>query len=161
MPSRSLVAALTAAALSVPIAAGCGKDDEQRVRDTLASFEKATAAHDYRALCNRILARDLVQRITRVFPSCEAALRRSAFALASQPGINVEKVRVSGDRAFALVTSTAVGQAPANVTIELVKQGDSWRVASLAGAQPPSPQLTPEQQHEREEGHQPGEGEGG
>jgi PAS domain-containing protein len=160
MPSRPLAAVLLAAAFALPVAAGCGEDDEQEVRDTLARLEKAVAALDWQALCDSIFARDLAQRITRVFPSCEAAMRRSAFAEARQPGIDVERIRISGDRAFAQVTSTAVGQQPARVTIELVREGDSWRVASLAGAQPPSPPLTPEQQHEREEGHMDGAGEG-
>jgi hypothetical protein len=151
MALRSLVAALAAAALLAG-AGGCGTDDEQEVRDTLARFERATADHDFEALCDGILSRDLVERITRVFPTCEAALRRSVLAELRQPVINVGRVRVRGDRAFAQVTTSAVGQTPARVTIELVKQDDDWRLSSLAGAQPPTPPRTPEQEHERQEG---------
>ena len=50
-----------AAALSVA-AAGCGKSDQQQVRDTLKRYERATARQDYDALCSSVLARSLIAR---------------------------------------------------------------------------------------------------
>jgi hypothetical protein len=131
-----LVVALGALALA--LAAGCGDSDEDQVRDTLRRFERATAAGDYRELCKDLLAKRLVQRLDSVGLPCEIALRKG-FGGVRRPGIDVQRVKVKGDTAFAVVTATAVGQRPARETIRLVKEDDSWRVAALARPQPPAP----------------------
>ena len=136
MPRRT--AALLAAALAGLVAGACGKSDDDKVRDTLAHFEQATKQEDYKALCDDVLSKQLVQRLRAVGLPCQLALQRGLGGVI-QPSITVEQVKVRGDTALARITSTAVGQRASHDTIRLVKQGDDWRVASLSGAQPPAP----------------------
>jgi ketosteroid isomerase-like protein len=131
--------ALLAVALVGLVVGGCGKSDDDKVRDTLARFEQATANRDYNALCDDVLSEQVVQRLRAVGLPCETALQRSTVATTLQPSITVEQVKVRGDTALAQITTTAVGQQPSHDTIRLVKQGDDWRIASLSGAQPPAP----------------------
>jgi ketosteroid isomerase-like protein len=138
MPRRRTVALLAAAA-AASLAGGCGKSDDDKVRDTLARFEQATEKRDYKALCDDVLSEQVVQRLRAVGLPCETALQRSTVASTLQPSITVEQVKVRGDTALAQITSTAVGQRASHDTIRLVKQGDDWRVSSLSGAQPPAP----------------------
>ena len=118
--------------------AGCGKSDEDEVRDTLSRFETAAKDRDYKALCDDLLAQELVARLRTIGLPCPLALSRGLGATL-QPSISVEKVKVNGDTALAQITTTAVGQQASNDTIRLVKQDGSWRIASLSGAQPPAP----------------------
>jgi hypothetical protein len=132
-PPRTAAALLAVAAL-----AGCGTSDEQKVRDTLARFQTATAKKDYGALCKDVLARDLVGRLQAIGLPCELALRKSLGGV-SRPALKIEKVRVRGDTALANIDTTAAGQRPSRDTIRLVRQGDAWRISALSGAQPPAP----------------------
>ena len=47
------------------------------------------------------------------------------------PRLTVGTVSVDGDRATAEVRSSAAGEAPSQDTLELVRVGDGWRIASL------------------------------
>jgi hypothetical protein len=125
---RPLAALLGAACL-----AGCGggPSDEQKVRDTLAEFARATARQDYRALCERILAPRLVRIVREAGVPCEEALRRG-FEGVRDPRISVGTVRVDGSRASAEVRTSAAGQEPSRDTVALVKVDDGWRIAELA-----------------------------
>jgi hypothetical protein len=139
MPRRRSVASLAAASVvGALLATGCGKSDDEKVRDTLARFDQATAKQDYKALCSDVLSKQLVDRLRAVGLPCELALQQGLSGRL-QTSIDVEQVKVRSDVALARVRSTAVGERPAHVTIRLVKQGDDWRVASLSGAQPPAP----------------------
>jgi hypothetical protein len=137
MPRRRTVALLVAAVAGL-LVAGCGKSDDDKVRDTLGRFEQAAQKGDYKALCDDVLSEQLVQRLRAVGLPCQVALQRGLGSVL-QPSISVDQVKVRGDTALARVTTTAVGQRPSHDTIRLVKQGDDWRVASLSGAQPPAP----------------------
>jgi hypothetical protein len=126
--TRPLVLVVAACAL-----AGCGESgptEEQRIRAALAEFGRATAERDYRALCDRILAPALVEAVERVGLTCELALQKG-FEDVEDPRLTVGAVDVSGDRATAEVRSSATGQPPSQDTVELVRVGDGWRVASL------------------------------
>jgi hypothetical protein len=70
-------------ALAVPVAvlalAGCGSGgptDEQLVARAVTAFGRATAAKDYRTLCDRILAPSLIEEVTSIGLPCEKALER-------------------------------------------------------------------------------------
>jgi hypothetical protein len=138
-PVRARTAAVAAGiGLAIVAGAGCGRSDEQKVRDTLATFQRATAAKDYGTLCSKVLSHQLVDRLTAVGLPCEVALQRGLGSVSS-PRLTVQKVRIRGDVALAQVRTSAAGQAPSTDTIRLVRQGDGWRVATLSGAQPPGP----------------------
>jgi ketosteroid isomerase-like protein len=137
-PARARAAAALGALALVAGAAGCGQSDEGKVRDTLATFEKATAAHDYKKLCDDVLAKPLVQRLSNIGLPCEVALQRGLAGVTS-PQLTVLRVKVRGDVALAVVRSAAAGQPTSGDTIRLVREGDDWRVSTLSGAQPPAP----------------------
>ena len=126
--TRRVVLALVACAL-----AGCGDSgpsDEQQIRTTLDQFAQATAAQDYPALCQRILAPKLVDTLEQIGLPCEAALRRG-FEGVKQPQISVGDVTVDGDSAKAQVRSSAEGQKPSQDTVELARVNGQWRISSL------------------------------
>jgi hypothetical protein len=113
--------------------AGCGDSgpsEEQRIRTTLSEFQRATAARDYRALCDRILAPKLIETVKQIGLPCEIALQKG-FEDVEEPRLAVGTIEVDDDTATAQVRSSAAGESPSNDTVELVKVGDGWRIASL------------------------------
>jgi hypothetical protein len=122
--------------LAVCALAGCGDDgpsDEEQIRSTLGEFQRATAAQDYGALCERILAQKLIDTVEQIGLPCEDALERG-FEDVRDPQLSVGTITVNGDAATAQVRSSAAGQAPSEDAVELVRAGDGWRIASLAAA---------------------------
>jgi hypothetical protein len=123
------------AALAVALAfavAGCGAgpSDEEKVRQTLDDFGKATAAKDYQALCDHILAPQLIDKLKQVGLPCEVALQQSLGDV-KDPRIVVGTITVKDKLAKAEVRTSASGQTPSKDTIELVPVGDAWRISSL------------------------------
>jgi hypothetical protein len=119
--------------LAACLAAGCGESgpsDEQRVRATLAEFQRATEAGDYQALCDRVLAPELIDAVKQVGLPCELAVEKG-FEDVEAPRLTVGTVQVREDRATAEVRSSAEGESPSEDTVELVRVGDGWRIASL------------------------------
>ena len=127
--TRPLLLVLAAWAL-----AGCGESgpsDEQQIRSTLAEFARATSTQDFRALCDRVLAPQLIETVERVGLTCELALQKG-FEDVQDPQITVGAVAVEGGSATAEVRSSAAGQAPSQDTVRLVRIDAGWRVASLS-----------------------------
>jgi hypothetical protein len=125
-------------ALAVPVAvlalAGCGSGgptDEQLVARAVTAFGRATAAKDYRTLCDRILAPSLIAEVTSIGLPCEKALQRGLGSVRS-PRLTLGAVTVGGDTATAEVRTAAANQAPSRDTLRLERVHGSWRVASLA-----------------------------
>jgi hypothetical protein len=118
---------------------GCGESgpsDEEQIRSVLAQFERATAAKDYQALCDRILAPKLVETVKQIGLPCEVALEKG-FEGVQDPRLTVGAVTVKDGTATAQVRSSAAGQEPSEDTVALVRAGEGWRIASLgAGRQP-------------------------
>ena len=140
MSSRPLAGVLTAALAAAALAAcgGGGRSDDEKVRDSLSRFEQAAKDGDYKALCDEVLSPRLTKLMAEHGLPCRVALQRGLGGVL-QPSIDVRKVKVDGDTALALVTTTAVGERPSQDTIRLVRDGGDWRVDSLSGAQPPAP----------------------
>ena len=128
---RPLLLVAAAAAL-----AGCGSSgpsDEELVARTVTSFGRATAARDYRTLCDRLLAPALVEKVEQIGLPCTEAMR-TALGEVKDPRLTVGKVTVDGDRASADIRTSASGQAPSRDTLELQRVGGSWRIASLGAS---------------------------
>lgn len=126
--TRPLVLLLAVCAL-----AGCGDSgpsDEQQIRATLAEFERATGDHDYQALCDRIFAPKLIETVKQIGLPCEVALQKG-FEDVEDPRLTVGAIKVEEDRATAEVRSSAAGESPSEDTVELVRVGGGWRIASL------------------------------
>jgi hypothetical protein len=119
--------------LAACLAAGCGESgptDEEQVRATLTEFQRATEEGDYRTLCERILAPQVVDAVKQVGLPCELALEKG-FEDVESPRLAVGAIRVREGRATAEVRSSAEGQAPSQDTVELVRVGEEWRISSL------------------------------
>jgi hypothetical protein len=131
-----------AAALALALAlAGCGDSgptDEQQVRTTLSAFSKATAAKDYQALCDKILAPSLIADLKKIGLPCEIALQQGLGEV-QQPRLIIGDVKVTGRTATAEVRTSAEGQPPSSDTIELEQTDKGWRIASLASPAEPGP----------------------
>ena len=126
------VVAIAFAALAVVMPAGCGAgpSDEEKVRQTLDDFGRATSSKDYQALCDRILAPKLVDKLKQVGLPCEVALQQSLGDV-QDPRITIGKITIDGDLAKAEVRTSASGQRPSQDTVELEPVDDSWRISSL------------------------------
>jgi hypothetical protein len=127
-PVRSLATALALLAL-----VGCGDQDpapEQQVRSTVTEFGRATAAKDYRALCDRLLAPSLIEEVESIGLPCEVALRRGLEEV-REPQLTIGRVEVRDDRATAEVRTSAAGEEPSEDTLELVNVDGTWKISSL------------------------------
>jgi hypothetical protein len=123
-----------AAALAAALAlAGCGDSgptEEEQVRTTLTAFSRATAAKDYQALCDRLLAPSLIADLKKIGLPCEIALQQ-ALDDVKQPRLIVGDVKVDGKKATAQVKTSAEGQAPSSDTVALERTDKGWRISSL------------------------------
>jgi len=126
---RRPLAALLALGAGVA-ACGGGPSDTERVHAAVEEFGRATAAKDYQGLCDRLLAPDLVQQVESQGLPCEVALRQGLGEVEA-PTLTIGRIEVSGDRATADVRSAAAGEPPSRDTLQLVRVGESWRIASL------------------------------
>ena len=125
---RALALVLAAAVLG-----GCGSpkpSPEQQVRQTVSEFGRATAAKDYPALCDRILAPRLVEQLQQVGLPCEVALEHGLGDV-KDPRLTIGRITVKGTTASAEVRTSASGQAPSQDVLELVQVDGRWRISSL------------------------------
>ena len=121
--------------------AGCGESEptaEEQVRATLTDFSRATAAKDYQALCDRLLAPSLISDLKKIGLPCEIALQQGLGDV-RQPRLIVGQVTVRGKTAVAEVRTSAEGEEPSKDTVELQRTGKGWRIASLATPSEPGP----------------------
>jgi hypothetical protein len=124
---------LLAPVLVVAVLAGCGDrgpTPEQQVRTTVSDFGRATADKDYKTLCDRILAPKLIEDVTSIGLSCEAALKRG-LGNVEDPRLTIGRVEIDGDQASAEIRSSAAGQEPSKDTLKLVKVNGTWKISSL------------------------------
>jgi hypothetical protein len=121
------------AALAVLVVVGCGDSGptpEEEVRSTVTEFGRASAAKDYDALCDRLLAPDLIEDAESIGLPCEVAMQRGLGAVRDLQ-LTIGRVEVRGERATAQVRSAAAGQEPSEDTLELVNVNGTWRISSL------------------------------
>ncbi len=126
---RRPLVALATAALAL---GGCGggPSDPDQVRTAVVAFGRATAAKDYKRLCDDLLAPKLVEEIKAAGLSCEAALKQGLGSV-KDPKLTIGQITVDGDSARAQVRTSAQGQAPSKDTLKLSRVGGRWRIASL------------------------------
>jgi hypothetical protein len=122
--------AAAAVALVAVATAGCGETDQGQVRDTVAAFRDATAARDYDRICDDVLAPALSARLAALGLPCEVAVSRFLRETRA-PKVTLRAVTIAGDRARAVVRSSAAGQPPSRDVLRLVRTGDGWRISSL------------------------------
>ena len=143
-PMRHVRARLTRLGTIVALVAvlsGCGENeptDEEQVRTTLTAFSRATAAKDYQALCDKLLAPSLISDLKKIGLPCEIALQQGLGDV-RQPRLIVGQVTVRGKNAVAEVRTTAEGEPPSKDTVELERTEAGWRIASLSTPSEPGP----------------------
>jgi len=125
--------------LALAALAGCnsGSDDEARpaagatkeVTEAVAALQTATQAGDFERICDDLLSRAAKKRAGGA--DC-AELVRSTAGDVGRPRITPLSIRVRDDRAEVRVRTTARGQSAIEDTIQLVREGGSWRIAALA-----------------------------
>ena len=126
------------------------------MRQTLVGLQQATERKDYSKLCDKVLARELTNRLQSVGIPCEVALR-TGLGSVREPRLEVGKVKMMGSRAAAEVRTTATGQQASTDTVRLIKEEGDWRVASLSGTGPVPPRRPPPEAEEpHSQGHAPG-----
>lgn len=118
---------LGAAALSL---AGCGSSVRDEVKAKVLEFGHAAASHDYRRICDDVLAPALIRRLRAYGISCERAMR-IAFTGVRNPAISIGAVTVKGNGASVITLSMAAGQRASLDRIELIRTAHGWRIASL------------------------------
>ncbi len=137
--SRQLLPALLALLAALAFAA-CGgaadsdQDFEGAQRDVaraIEDLEEAGQEDEPRRICEALLARALVQQIEDSGTECVEAIGK-ALDQTDTFTLTVESVRVTGTNARAQV-ETGVDEEKLE-TIELVKEGDAWKVSGLPGA---------------------------
>jgi hypothetical protein len=107
-----------------------GPDEGKQVRETLDRYAVASRDKDYQALCDELLASELVEQIRRGGLPCEVALR-IGLKDRRNPRLTVLAVEVNGDQALARTRTSAVAEPTSVDTIRLVDQDGRWRIASL------------------------------
>jgi len=127
--------------LALAVLAGCSGDDSgaepppaegasRQVLEAIDRLERATLRGDFAAICDRLLTPEARERAGG--GDC-IRLLRSTGAEVRRPDIRVLSIRIDGERADVRVRTTAEGQAPVGETIELVREGDGYRIAALDG----------------------------
>lgn len=114
--------------------------EQKAVAQTVEDLQSAASKKDGQdRICTQLLAPALVTQIktaaTRTDPkaTCQTALKDS-LRDADTFDLTVEKVVVDGDKATATVTSDAGGGQDRTDTLELVKVGNGWKIATLGSA---------------------------
>ena len=130
--------ALLAAVLAL---AGCGggttdsagdfEGAEQDVARAIEDLEEAGQEEEPRRICQALLAKEVVERIEASGTDCEKAVDK-ALDQTDTFTLTVESVRVTGTTARARV-ETGVDEEKIE-TVELVREGDVWKVSGLPGA---------------------------
>jgi hypothetical protein len=122
-----------ATALALLVLAGCGEQSpapEEQVRSTVAEFGRATAAKDYRKLCDRLLAPSLIEEVESIGLPCEVAMRQGLEKV-REPRLTIGRIEVDEDHASAQVRTSAAGEEPSEDTLELVNVDGAWKISSL------------------------------
>jgi hypothetical protein len=130
--TATLAAGCAAASLAF---AGCGKSDEDKVKETVTSYINALSAGDGNKACGLVSAaaanqiktqskaKDCASAIETFTKSSDGAAVKAAFKAAK-----VEKIQVKGKKATATIR-VASQTAP----LPLEKDGDNWKLSSVGG----------------------------
>lgn len=114
--------------------AGCGGgggDDTQQVSDVVTSFVDAGNHRDAAGACE-LLAKQQLQAVRKLGGggSCASVVGGLLTGATGNTSVEVDEVRVEGDRATADVTVRQGGRPPRSLSLLLVREDGEWRLAS-------------------------------
>jgi hypothetical protein len=122
-----------AVALMTIALAGCGpfggNSEQDKAGDTVTQLIEARNQGDFVKVCSLIASQQLA-KFKQAGTTCERALPKLAQK-GTTTSINVDQVRVSGDRATVDATVSQNGGAGNAQTILLVKEGGHWKVSQV------------------------------
>ena len=126
-------ARVVAVALMAIALAGCGpfggKSEQDKASDTVTQLIEARNQGDFVKVCSLIASQQLA-KFKQAGTTCERALPKLARK-GTTTSINIDQVRVSGDRATVDATVSQNGGAGNAQTILLVKEGADWKVSQV------------------------------
>jgi len=125
---RSAAVAMTVCAATA--LAGCSGSARDQIQAKVQQLTQAVSDHDYKSICDQILAPSLVAHLVRNQISCEEAMR-VALSSVHDPVISIGKIEVSGRRATVITLTVARGQRASLAALELLDTGQGWRISSL------------------------------
>ena len=132
--NRRLTGLIVVAAL-----AGCSSGDEgdepksakgapKAVGEAIDRLERAAVGRDFGVICNDLFTDDARERAGG--DDCAKLLRATTKEI-REPAIRVLSIRVEGDTADVRVRSSAEDQGAVEETIELVRDGQEYRIEAL------------------------------
>jgi hypothetical protein len=131
------VRVLAAIISTVVLACGCGSGKgsprpvqgaAREVASVVSALEKATAHRDFEAICRDLLSSSVRRQAGA--DECPDLMRARAKEI-RKPHIRIRSIEVSRAGAIVRVSTTAEGQARVDDVIRLVREGGSYRIASL------------------------------
>ncbi len=135
--------ATAALCLVAAVLAGCGaasqdsakefEGEERVVAVTVEDLEDAARRDQPARICERLLARTLVQRLRRAGTNCRTAVNE-ALDDADAFDLTVEDITIRGTTATVKVTS-GTGSDEKTDTLLLEREGRAWKIASLGEAE--------------------------
>jgi hypothetical protein len=120
-----MLAPLACAAALIPLA-GCGRTDEEKVRDTVDQYVKAQKDKNYEKVCN--LFDDSFRRDQGLVANCPQTL---ASQDTGQPAgdSTISSVKVNHGKATVALDVSQGGEAPSRRTISLVRRDGDWKIS--------------------------------
>jgi hypothetical protein len=91
-------------------------------------LERATVDRDFAVICDELFTDAARERAGG--DDCAKLLRSTAGDI-RDPAIRVISIRIEGDRADVRVSSSARGQRAVEETVELVRDGEEYRIEAL------------------------------
>ena len=101
----------------------------QQVSDAVSALQHDLSTRNFRHLCEQVFSSQA--RIEAGGSACPAIVARESGGVRN-PRIAIKRIHVKGRSATARVVTSAVGQARAAETIQLVMEGGRFRILALA-----------------------------
>ncbi len=122
--------AIGLAACGSTVSTSTFKGESHAVAQRVSSYQSDVGAASEKKLCNEDFSSAVRRRLNTASGGCEEALKRQLGSIDDYEA-TVEQVTVNGATATAVVKSTWSGKLR-DTTLELVKEGGSWRIAGVS-----------------------------
>ncbi len=104
------------------------KGTPRAVAEAIDGLERATARRDFRTICDELFTEAARERAGG--DDCAQLLRSTGGGI-REPSIRILSIRINGEKADVRVSSSVEGQGAVEETIQLVRDGEEYRVEAL------------------------------